>query len=94
MKGIKVSIIIFSVLCVVTTLVSVVGFAVYFYYGTMDMSADASGGGPVGLPYMFAMLTGGTVGVYAAILTGVNAIVVLILLLIRRSRHIDYTLKG
>ena len=55
---------------------SIVGFAIYFYYGTMDMSADASGGGPVGLPYLFAMLIGGTGGIYAAILTGVNVAVV------------------
>lgn len=86
MKGIKVAIIIFSALCVLTALFSIAGFAMYFYYGAMDMSADASGGGPVGLPYMFAMLTGGAVGIYAAILAGVNAVVVLILLLIRRKK--------
>lgn len=86
MKGIKVAIIIFSTLCVLTALFSIVGFVIYFYYGAMDMSADVSGGGPVGLPYMFAMLIGGTVGICAAILTGVNAVVVLILLLIRRRK--------
>lgn len=86
MKGIRVTIIIFSTLCVLTTLFSIVCFAIYFYYGTMDMSADASGGGPVGLPYLFAMLIGGTGGIYAAILTGVNVAVVLILLLIRRKK--------
>ncbi len=50
------------------------------------MSVDASGGGPVGLAYMFAMLTGGVVGIYAAVFAGVNAVVVLILLLIRRGK--------
>ncbi|MGN1187639.1 MAG: hypothetical protein ACI4R6_04025 [Lachnospiraceae bacterium] len=83
MKGLKTAIIIFSVLCVLTAMLSVAGFAGYSYYGKMDMSADASGGGPVGLPYLFAMLAGGTVGIYAAILSGVNAVVVLILFLIR-----------
>ena len=86
MKVIKAAIIIFSILCVLTALVSILGFAAYFYYGTFDMSADSSGGGPVGLPYMFAILTGGTVGMYAAILSGVNVIVFLILLLIKRIK--------
>lgn len=54
MKGIKVAIIIFSALCVLTALFSIAGFAIYFYYG--------------------------------AILTGVNAVAVLILLLIRRRK--------
>ena len=40
------------------------------HYGAMDMRADASGGGPVGLPYLFAMMTGAAVGIYAAILAG------------------------
>lgn len=84
MKGIKVTIILFSTLCVLSDLFSIVGFITYFYYGAMDMSADASGGGPVGLPYMLAMITGGTVGIYAAILTGLNAVVVIILVLIRK----------
>lgn len=87
MKGIKVAIIIFSTLCVLAALVSVIGFAFYFYYGAMDMSADASGGGPVGLPYLFATMAGGAVGIYAAILAGVNAVVVLILALIRRRKE-------
>ncbi|MGN0661130.1 MAG: hypothetical protein ACI4JX_05350 [Oscillospiraceae bacterium] len=86
MKGIKVAVIIFSVLGVLTALISIFGFAVYFNYGALDMSADASGGGPVGLSYLFAMLAGGAVGVYATILTCVNAVVVLILLLIRRRK--------
>lgn len=86
MKGIKVAIIIFSVLCVLTAVVSAGGFGAYFYYGSMDMSADASGAGPVGLPYIFAMLAGGVIGMYAAILAGVNAVVVLILVLIRRRK--------
>lgn len=53
-------------------------------------SGDAFGEGPVGLPYIFAMLTGGAVGVYAAIMACVNAIVVIILLLIRKKRISNY----
>ena len=86
MKGIKVAIIIFSVLGILSAMISIGGFTAYYYYGTMDISADASGGGPVGLPYMFAMMVGGTIGVYTAIFAGVSAIVVIILLLIRRRK--------
>ena len=86
MKRLKTAIIIYSVLCVLTAVLSVAGFAGYAYYGKMDMSADASGGGPVGLPYLFAMLAGGTVGIYSAILSGVNAAVVLILVFIRSRK--------
>ena len=86
MKGIKIAIKIFIVLSVVSALFSVVGFASYFYYGSSDMSADVSGGGPVGLPYLFAMLAGGSVGIYSAILAGINVIIVVILKLIRRKK--------
>ena len=56
------------------------------HYGAMDMRADASGGGPVGLPYLFAMMTGAAVGMYAVILAWVNAVIVLILSVIRRRK--------
>ena len=86
MKGIKVARIIFGILFILTALLAIISFAAYFYYGAKDMSADASGGGPVGLPYMLAMLGGYAVGMYAAILASVNAVVVLILSLIRRRK--------
>ena len=65
MKGIKVARIIFGILFILTALLAIISFAAYFYYGARDMSADASGGGPVGLPYMLAMLGGYAVGMYA-----------------------------
>ena len=68
MTGMKAAMIIFSVMCVLTALFSAGGFIAYFYYGAQDMSADASGGGPVGLVYVFAMLASGVVGVSAAML--------------------------
>lgn len=85
MKKLKIATIFFCALGVISAIISLIGFITYFNYQSMDMSADASGGGPVGLPYLFAMFGGGIVGIYAAISTGVNAIIVLILLLIRRK---------
>ena len=84
MKKYKIAFSFFGVLGVISAIISIVGFIVYFYYGSMDISADASGGGPVGLPYMLAMLAGGAVGIYAAIFAGINAIVVIVLLLIKK----------
>ena len=86
MKGIKIAIKIFIVLSVLSALFSIAGFASYFYYGSSDMSADASGGGPVGLSYLLAMLAGGSVGIYSAILSGISAIIVVILMIICRKK--------
>lgn len=84
MKKIRISLFVFAGLSVISAIISISGFVGYYYYRSMDMSADASGGGPVGLPYLLAMLAGETVGIYAAIFTGVNLVVVIILLFIQR----------
>lgn len=86
MKKIRISLLIFSVLSVISAIISISGFVGYFYYRSMDMSADASGGGAIGLPYLLAMLTGGAVGIYAAIFTGVNIVVVILLLFLQRRK--------
>ena len=82
----KIALIFFGVLGAISTIISIIGFIAYFQYSSMDMSADASGGDLVGLPYMLAMIAGEAVGIYAAIFAGINIIVVIVLLILKKLR--------
>lgn len=84
MRGIRITAIVFGALSISSALISIVGFITYFYYKTFELSADACGGGPVGMPYILAMLAGGTVGIYAAIIAAICMAVAAGLILIEK----------
>lgn len=87
MKKLKIGIIVFVILTILFT-VAAIGLGVkYRYFGTMNIRADAGGGGPVGLPILLAMSTTGLLHIWSAFFAAVNACIAIALCIIRKIKY-------